>query len=341
MDFPTPLRSSFGVVNAGDQVYVAGGHVGRFHNYSKDRFTAESHVLDLKSETWRRIRPYGSCAMFPNGLPVQGVRLIEHQGRIYGFGGFSYDKGLDYADPSDGWEWYARSRTEVFMYTPATDEWTFVANLPRARSSYVIGKIGDRAYLVGGWDGTPMAPGDIFGRFYAIIEIFNLSSHEVEATSVEIGGPGGPMRRAFTGFTADAQLVVGGGLGPGTTNDPEGSRYYRLQRFDPAALAADQWIDIGMLPRALFSPGMCAIDGTIVLAGGSGYDYTVSPDILLLHQGSHAWVTNSQKPTKMGTFMELIPVGDRKVLVLGGHGGSRKDPDPYGVCEYVQIDKAA
>lgn len=336
MSFPEPLRSSFGMVRVGNLVYVVGGHTGRFHNYSKDRFSAACHVLDLGSMKWACIRDYGSSKSGSKGFPVQGLRLLEYNGYIYGFGGFSYEEALDYREPNDSWQWYARTRTEIFRYSPKDDEWQLVGHLPRPRSSYVAGRIGEHGYLVGGWDGTPLEREDEygpFGRFYSTIEVFDFPSERVVPSRYAMEGP---IRRAFTATCDSTRMIVVGGLGPATTNDPEGSKYDWVQSFKPDGNPI--WSYLPLLPANLFSPGACEVEGTLVVAGGLQYDRKSNEKLLLLKPGASKWVANSVGPSRAGTFMELVPIGGRDVLLLGGHSGSRNDPNPMGLCEKISID---
>lgn len=336
MQFPTPFRSSFGVVRVGDRVYIAGGHVGKFHNYSEPRFSSACHVLDLNTLKWSPIRDYGACKPSATALVTQGLRLLEYGGEIYGFGGFSYESSLDYQGGADPWQWYARSRTEIFRYSPKEDKWTLIGHLPRARSSYAAGRVGDRGYLIGGWDGTPLEREDdygAFGRLYSTIEVFDFKSEKVVPSTIALPSP---MRRAFTATYNDTSIVVAGGLGPATINDPDGSKYDWVQSFTPTDTEA--WNYLPSLPMNLFSPGICEVSGTLVVAGGSRYDRRPNEDILLLKPGAKAWSMNSIRPSRAGTFIELVPLSGREVLILGGHSGSRADPNPMGLCEIIAID---
>jgi hypothetical protein len=336
MQFPDPLRSSFGVVKVGNLVYVVGGHVGRFHNYSQPRFSSSCHVLDLGSLQWTAIRDYGSNKAGIGAQVVQGLRLLEYGGNIYGFGGFSYEPSLDFADIADPWQWYARTRSEIYKYSPSDDEWTLVGHLPRPRSSYVAGRVGDRAYLIGGWDGTPLEREDAygaFGRLHPSIEVFDFQTERVIPSKFAIEGP---LRRAFTATSDNNRIIVAGGLGPATMNDPEGSKYDWVQSFAPTD--PQPWSYLPMLPVNLFSPGICEVSGTLVVAGGSRYDRRPNEEVFILKPGAPSWTTNTTKPSKAGTFFELIPLAGRDVLVLGGHSGSRANPNPLGLCEVLTID---
>ena len=304
MVFPNPLRSSFGVVRVGDLVYIAGGHVGRFHNYSQPRFSSSCHVLDLGTMKWSAIRDYGSSKSGSGAQVTQGLRLLEYGGNIYGFGGFSYEPALDFQDTNDPWQWYARTRTEIFKYTPNHDDWSLVGHLPRPRSSYVAGRVGAFGYLIGGWDGTPLERENnygAFGRLYPSIEVFDFATERIVPSALRLEGP---MRRAFTATSDTSRIVVAGGLGPATLNDPEGSKYDWVQALTPSD--ANPWTYMPMLPMNLFSPAICDVAGTLVVVGGSRYDRLPNTDVLILKPGAKNWVINSTRPSKAGTFCEQI-----------------------------------
>ena len=338
MNFPAPARSSFGVVRHEDTVYIAGGHVGGAHNYSRDRFSSDCHALDLSSKTWRPIRCYGQSGDASTAQVVQGVRLLEYGGKIYGFGGFSYEPALDFNNPKDPWHWYARTRTEIYRYDPKADEWLLLGHLPRPRSSYVAGRIGDCAYLIGGWDGTPQQEvGEYgeFGRLYSPIEVFDFKNEKIVSSSFTLEGP---MRRAFTSAVAGgSEILVAGGLGQATFGAPEAHKFNWVQAFSPTT--SPSWKYLLPLPVNLFSPGLCVVDGTIVVAGGSLSNRKLNEKVFLLRPGATGWTTNSKQPSSTGTFIELIPITDREILVLGGHsGGQPEDSIPLGLCEVLSID---
>ena len=341
MKFPDPARSSFGVVRHENTVYIAGGHVGGAHNYSRDRFSSDCHALDLSSKTWRAIRSYGQSEDAPTAQVVQGVRLLEYGGKIYGFGGFSYEPALDFNKPDDPWYWYARTRTEIYRYDPKANEWLLLGHLPRPRSSYVAGRIGDCAYLIGGWDGTPQQEvgqyGE-FGRLYSPIEIFDFKKEKIVPSTFTIEGP---TRRAFTSaVVAGSEIVVAGGLGQATVGAPEGHKYNWVQAFSPTRAPGEpSWRYLPPLPENLFSPGLCVVDGTIVVIGGSRSNRKLNDKVFLLQPGAAGWTTNSKQPSSTGTFIELIPITGREILVLGGHSGGKPDlSKPLGLCEVLLID---
>ena len=80
---------------------------------------------------WSAVRDYGASKAGRGAQVTQGLRLLVYGGSVYGFGGFSYEPALDFQNVNDPWQWYARTRTEIFRYTPSDDEWSLLGLLPR------------------------------------------------------------------------------------------------------------------------------------------------------------------------------------------------------------------
>lgn len=179
---PGTPRSSFGHVLHGGKLYIAGGHPGQFHRYEAENFSAEFHAFDLEREQWDTLR----------SLPVslQGFRILAHGNYLYAFGGFSPDPRIN---PRP---WPAASRDEVLRYSIVHDAWECVTNMPRRRSSYVCAALGNKAYLFGGWDGTPTELGDNRGRFVKTIDVFDIPTEKFLPSCLEFDQL--PLRRAAT-----------------------------------------------------------------------------------------------------------------------------------------------
>jgi N-acetylneuraminic acid mutarotase len=326
--FPLPHRSSFGHAVVGDTLYIVGGHGGQAHSYLKQRFSASCHAVSLATGSATEIDP------FPFG--VQGNRLVEHNGEIYCFGGFRYEPGLDIGEGKNPpFDWYARSSNEVWAYSTYARHWRYVTNLPRPRSSNVAGKIGDRAYLVGGWDGTPWHREDFYGRYHTTVEVFDFNARAFLPGGVTIPEP---RRRAFTGAVAGGKLWMVCGLGVSSPEgDPEGAKLDEFTSFDPAAgWKTSSAGELPAFPVGLFSPGMCVLsDGTFVVTGGTDKNRKYNQQVWRWKPGWSGWVRNSKPLPAEVSFPELIPVDRRRVLVIGGH--QRKDP--AGLWELIDIDE--
>jgi Kelch motif len=324
--FPGTLRSSFGQAVADNVLYLVGGHAGVYHRYPLEAFSNEAHAIDLTSGRIRilPVAPYS----------VQGHRLVASQDEIFLFGGFRHEPGLDFGPEGDQWLWYARSSNETWAYSLNRNEWRFAATLPRPRSSYVAGKVNGKAYLIGGWDGTPWQKGDIDGRFHATVEVFDLARGYFLASEILIPNP---LRRAFTSATLDNKIWMICGIGVATDANPEGDRFDEFTMYDPIA---NNWrtsskSELPAFPKKLFSPGMCALGEVLVATGGSDERHAVNDEVFLWKKGAAKWVRNSKTISSKVTFPELIPIAKEKILVIGGHGPSI----PAGLYETLEIDE--
>jgi N-acetylneuraminic acid mutarotase len=322
--FPGTPRSSFGQVVVNDILYIIGGHVGLFHQYPLEAFSNEAHAVDLASGHVR-VLPHAPYA-------AEGDRLIAHGNEIFLFGGFRHEPGLDFG-PGIPWLWYARSSNEAWAYSLIQNEWRLAATLPRPRSSHVAGKVGNKAYLFGGWDGTPWQPGDIDGRFHFSVEIFDLTGGHFIASDVLMPPP---QRRAFASTTVDNKIWMVCGLGAATQSNPEGDYFDEFTMYDPIA---NEWLtsskaQLPSFPKRLFSPGMCALDDMLVVTGGLDEKHIYNREVFLWKKGATAWVTNSKSLPAEVTFPELIPLANNKILVVGGHGPKF----PAALWEIIKID---
>jgi N-acetylneuraminic acid mutarotase len=322
--FPGTPRSTFGQIVVDNILYLIGGHVGVFHQYPLEAFSNEAHAVDLAS---------GHIRVLPRApYSAEGLRLIAHEDDIFLFGGFRHEPGLDFG-PGIPWLWYARSSNETWAYSLKRNEWRFAATLPRPRSSHVAGAVGNKAYLIGGWDGTPWKPGDIDGRFHVTVEIFDLAGGYFIASDVLMSDP---PRRAFASTTLDNKIWMACGIGAATKDNPEGDYYDEFTMYDPIA---NEWrtsskAELPSLPKKLFSPGMCALNDVLVVIGGLDEKHVYNTGIFLWKKGAADWVTNSTSfPTEV-TFPELIPLSNNNVLVVGGHGKEL----PAGLWEAIEID---
>jgi N-acetylneuraminic acid mutarotase len=122
---PGAARSSFGHCVAGQSLFIAGGHLGKFHSYQRNSFTNELLRYDVGTDSWRQLQPMPIAA--------QGFRMVEWRDDIYAFGGFVHENTL----PS----MTARSTDGVYRYSIGKNEWSPIAEMPRRRSSNIIGLI--------------------------------------------------------------------------------------------------------------------------------------------------------------------------------------------------------
>jgi N-acetylneuraminic acid mutarotase len=70
--------------------------------------------------------------------------MVAHGGKLYRIGGFT-------AKNKEGEKHDLWSKATVDRYDPATEKWQTVAAMPEPRSSFDAAVIGDRIFVVGGW----------------------------------------------------------------------------------------------------------------------------------------------------------------------------------------------
>lgn len=318
---PNP-RSSFGVVNLNDMVMVAGGHPGKFHEYEAHNFSAEVHLYDINSNRWK------SLAHLP--LSVQGLRLVYHNNHVYGFGGFRYDDTA-----KAGKSWPARSCNTIFKYFIQDDRWEIIGEMPRPRSSYVIGIVQEKVYIIGGWDATPIEPNDKKGRFYPLIDIFDLPSEKFEPSEYILPLP---LRRAFTSCIDGHRIIVAGGLG--VSGFMGGDQFDIVQSFEPNVGNTGSWTNLPNLPEPLFSPGIGYVNQTFYVAGGTSSitgprKGASSNKIYTYRNGDASWTELSDTLSSYRSFVEVIGLPDNRVGFLGGHNGHEVDSLPVGSFEVL------
>jgi hypothetical protein len=133
---PEPV-ASFGAVVSDGWLYVYGGHTGEEHEHSAANLSTHFRraKVDGTSE-WQEL---------PMGMPLQGLPLVSHGGKIYRVG------GLDIRNPTLKDTEDLHSTADFVEFDPATNKWTTLTPLPAARSSHNAAVIGDKLYVVGGW----------------------------------------------------------------------------------------------------------------------------------------------------------------------------------------------
>lgn len=295
---PGPPRSSFGVVATRDGVYVCGGHMGHEHSYPPESFSARFDFYSYASQSWQSLPPRPRAA--------HGFSLLEHGGKIYALGGFSYAAQLKPA-------WCSLS--EIDCYDPKTGQWTCVAQLPRARSSYAAAELDGKFYLLGGWDSTPQSTGDKAGRFHREVDVYDPSSGR--CTTLESQLPD-PLRRAFTAVVHDREILLIGGLGQGA------SHFELLDRVTAFRPDTAEWHEYPPLPFATFAPAAGILDQRLWVFGGmfkvgpNGYEYVNHIFELPLAEPL-AWLHSGRYLRESKGFAQVVLLAGKKLGILGGH----------------------
>ncbi len=142
-ELPEPI-ASFGAAVADGWLYVYSGHTGAEHEHSRDNLSGHFCRLNLNGgEQWEEL---------PMQTPLQGLPLVTHDGKLYRVGGVN---SLNAADEAED----MHSTDEFACFDPASGVWTKLPSLPEPRSSHDAVVIGDKLYVVGGWQLSGASPG--------------------------------------------------------------------------------------------------------------------------------------------------------------------------------------
>ena len=292
---PGEARSSFGAINHKGEVYIVGGHQGAEHTYPPESFTGRVSSYHLKTKNWSKRAP----RLFPS----HGFQLVSYKNSIFAFGGFAYEKST-----SPKW----KSLSVVEKYNPKDDKWTRVADMPRKRSSNIVARIGDKVYLVGGWDATPKFKDDIDGTFHDEIDVFDLKTESWSTLKVKL-----PLkRRAFSAFVKNDRIYMLGGI------SESGSHFNLLNNFTEFDPEKEQFKELAPLPFGTFAPASGSLKDEAYLFGGmfktGEWNYEYVPHIYRYSFKLKKWEHTGRYLNEYKGFSQTVKIG-ACLGVLGGH----------------------
>lgn len=274
---PTAV-SSFGAAVVDGHVYVYGGHSGKAHTYSTEDVLGTFHRLKLDGGTkWEEL---------PGGEKMQGLALVAHGGKLYRIGGTQARNKP--GDPGD-----LHSLKSCDCFDPKTGEWTKFAELPAGRSSHDAVVLGDRIYVVGGWEMTGHDGKHTWHDTALSIDL-NSESPKWEPIKQPF------QRRALTAVAYENQVYVIGGLAE------DGVTKF-VNVYDPST---KKWTEAPALPGNRingFSAAACVLDGKLMINPADGSLYQLEED---------EWKFLAELEHKRFVH-RMVPAGNR-LIVLGG-----------------------
>jgi N-acetylneuraminic acid mutarotase len=279
---PEPV-SSFGAAVSDGWLYVYGGHIGGEHEHSAANL----------SQNFRRIKLDGGPKWeeLPMQMPLQGLALVAHEGKVYRIGGLNA-RNATKDDDED-----LHSQAEFTVFDPATGKWQSLAPLPAPRSSHNAVVIDNKLYVVGGWHLHGQSPGE----WQPDALVYDFAKPDAGWQKL----PEPPFkRRAIAAGKWQGKLVVIGGM------DENEKISRRVHLFDPQP---GSWTEGPKLPGSgmmAFGTAACDFDGQIFVTGLQGVVYR-------LNESGSAW----EEATRMATgrfFHQLVPTSDGRLLAVGG-----------------------
>lgn len=281
-DLPEGL-TSFGGAIANGRLYVYGGHTGKAHQYYQSGQNKTLYELDLnKPGNWNRVA---------QGLGLQGLAMVAHNGKIYRLGGF-------HAHNKEGEKHDLRSVNEFAVFDFDHKKWKLLEPLPEGRSSFDAVVVKDTLYVVGGWqmkgkEGTTWAKTALK---------FDLGKKNAQWEKL----PNPPFqRRALSvGYQGDKLVVVGG-------MQQKGGPTKKVALFD---LTAGQWADGPELPgegrMEGFGSACFNVGGQLIASTYGGNVYRLADDF-------SKWEVIGELDEGR-FFHRLLPMNDKQFVLVGG-----------------------
>ena len=276
--------SSFGAAVSDGHVYVYGGHVGKTHVYSTEAVTGKFRRLNLVNpQKWEEL---------PGGVAIQGLALVAHQGKLYRIGGMQPRNQP--GDPADN-----LSIATVARFDPKLGKWEPMPDLPAGRSSHDATVIGDRIYVVGGWQMHGAGKKSVWHDTALMLD---LAKQPLQWQSIKQPF----QRRALNVASLDGKLYVIGGTGPDGTE----------RTVDILDVKSHAWTEGPMLPgpaRNGFTPAACASAGNLCVSPSDGKLYRLSAR-------RDAWdIVGALEQTRI--VHRLVAATPDSLLALGGASG--------------------
>jgi N-acetylneuraminic acid mutarotase len=276
---PTGI-ASFGAAVADGSLYIYGGHIGTKHQHSRDNVSASFLRLDLHSgRDWESL---------PMQTPLQGLALVAHHDQLYRIGGMHAANSAD--DPEE-----LTSVDEFARFDSANRSWEILPCLPRGRSSHDAVVLGDKIYVVGGWELK-----DDVSTWHDTAMVIDLAADSLDWR--EFSAPF--RRRALAAGTRDGKVFVLCGM------DDSDKVSRRVDVFDPAT---ETWSSGPDLPgEAMEGFGVSAwqTENDLFICGFSGILYR-------LNRTGDGW--EAVGPLEEGRFFHrLLPLDERHLLAVGG-----------------------
>jgi N-acetylneuraminic acid mutarotase len=286
---PLPEKiSSFGAAVVGDDLYVYSGHTGGAHQHSKENLSYKFSRLKLAAPSeWEAL---------PVGPGLQSPALVAHGGKVYRAGGLTAHNA-----PKE--EEQLESLADFERYDPKTNKWTKLAPLPEPRSSHDAVVVGDKLYVIGGWN-----LGKDEKKWHDTAIVADLSQAKPEWKEL----PKQPFKRRALGVAeVGGKLYAIGGM---TEDGPS---------LDVAVLdlASGKWSEGPKVPVAAadgesMGPGLNGFGCSAFGVDGKLYLSTMDGTVHQLSADGKSWqgVAKLEQPR---FFHRLLP-HDGELIVLGG-----------------------
>jgi len=280
-------------------MYVVGGRTGDGPGHA---CVASVQAYDPATNTWSAQAP------LPAGRAALGLAALD--GYLYALGGVT--------EPC----WWGIPSDLAYRYHPQTDTWTSIASMPRARSNFVAGVIGNRIYVAGGSIRWPKTTDQT--------DVYDPASGRWFIAASMPAPRGGGMGGVWKG-----KLIVASGNIDAWTLDRRIFVYdaYTNQWSQPASISARS---IGNEAGYLYAEGDC-----LYFAGGREEAAGRTWIIRLAPFTGQMWFLAPASPVARAGAAAACPPASRDVYVTGGlHGSLAVPATEKGVIHPQAVDPA-
>ena len=230
----------------------------------------------------------------PEGTSEAHGELVG--GRLYTFGGFDWFKGC------------CTPTRHAFVYDPATNAWSQLADMPEGVSHAGTTTDGTDIFWAGGFVEDAPRTFQIFGTVHVWRYRVATNTYEPMPPLPEARGAGALQYR-------EGKLHFFGGESAGQDHDTGDHWVLDL------AGGATTWTPLAPLPRARNHLGSTVMDGKIYAIGGQhGHDEGLVdvPDVDVYDPGTDSWARKADMPHARGHIAEATFPFRGRIIVLGG-----------------------
>lgn len=280
--------SSFGATTlstqSGDEVYVFSGHIGRIPGNSAGGLSPHFSRLKLSDANpkWESL---------PMHVPSQSPGLVAWKGSIYRVGGLSFKNPTGEETDFNSLDIFAK-------YDPKSNTWKELAPLPTPRSSFDAAVVGDKLYVVGGWNLQGSSSMDAPWHEDALA--FDLTKEDGKWETIATP----PFQtRALAAMGHEGKLWVLGGMK--STNETTRD----VHVYDPVANTWNKGLELpGADGLAGFAISAYVTGGKLYFNGSEGIIYS-------LHGENWQPIERLLFPR---SFHRLVAAGDQGLLAIAG-----------------------
>ena len=277
--------SSFGATVSGDELYVFSGHIGRIPGNSTNGLSPHFTRLKMsdKEPKWE------SLAMH---VPSQSPGLVAWKGNVYRVGGLSFTN-------QTGEETAFNSLAIFAKYDVKTNTWKELASLPTPRSSLDAAVVGDKLYVVGGWNLQGGSSSDAPWHEDALA--FDLTKEDGKWETIATP----PFQtRALAAAAHDGKLWVMGGMksNNGITRE--------VHNYDPASNTWSKGPELPGEGQAGFAISAFATGGRLYYNGSEGI-------VNVLKKDGSGW-ESVERLLFPRSFHRLVPTGEKGLVAIAG-----------------------